>query len=405
AWLEKRHHPETEEEDPLEHEMILNIGPQHPATHGVLRCVVKLDGEIIERCVIDVGYLHRGVEKLAEAKTYQEFMPYTDRMDYLAPYSNNVAWCLAVEKLAGIEVPDRAQWIRMIMNELSRLSSHLLWLGVGLMDAGAVSVFLWTFRAKEDLYKIFDEVCGARFTVSHSRIGGLASDFTPPSIAMIREFVSRTEGEVADWEKFLNRNRIWIDRNKDVGTLTKEEAIELGMAGPVLRASGVDYDIRRFEPYLKYDEVDFNIPMREEGDSLARYFVRLEEMKESLKIIRQALDRLPAGSIRADNAKLAYPSKDEVYYSMEGMIHDFLYTDVGIAPPKGAHAYSAIESPKGELGWYLTSDGTGMPWRAKLNAPSFSNLQGLEYMMEGSLVADTVIMIGSIDPVMGECDK
>ena len=405
AWLEERHREWPEEEDPLEHEMILNIGPQHPATHGVLRCVVKLDGETIEKAVIDIGYLHRGIEKLAEHKTYQEFMPYTDRMDYLAPYSNNVCWCLAVEKLANVEVPERAQWIRMIMSELSRISAHLLWLGVGLMDAGAVSVFLWTFKNREDLYKIFDEVTGARFTVSHSRIGGIASDLTPASTMMIRDFVETFEDELAGWEKFLNRNRIWIDRNKDIGTLTREEAIELGVTGANLRASGEPYDIRRFEPYLRYEDVDFNIPIREEGDSLARYFVRLEEMRESARIIRQCLDRLPEGPIRTDNAKLAYPSKEEVYYSMEGMIHDFLYTDVGIAPPKGAYVYHAIEAPKGELGWYLQSDGTGKPWRARVKSPSFTNLQGLEYMMEGSLVADTVIMIGSIDPVMGEADK
>ncbi len=405
AWLEERRRDGTDEEDPLEHEMILNIGPQHPATHGVLRCVVKLDGETIEKAVLDIGYLHRGIEKLAEHKTYQEFMPYTDRMDYLAPYSNNVCWCLAVEKLANIEVPERAQWIRMIMSELSRISAHLLWLGVGLMDAGAVSVFLWTFKEREDIYRIFDEVTGARFTVSHSRIGGVASDLTPPSKAMIKEFVDTFEEELAGWEKFLNRNRIWIDRNKDIGTLTREEAIELGMTGANLRASGEPYDIRRFEPYLRYEDVDFNIPIREEGDSLARYFVRLEEMRESARIIRQCLDRIPEGPIRADNAKLAYPSKEEVYYSMEGMIHDFLYTDVGVAPPKGAYIYSAVEAPKGELGWYLESDGTGRPWRARVNAPSFTNLQGLEYMMEGSLVADTVIMIGSVDPVMGEADK
>ena len=407
AWLEERHSGDGEpaEDDPLENEMILNLGPQHPATHGVLRCVVRLDGETIERSVIDIGYLHRGIEKLAESKTYQEFMPYTDRMDYLAPYSNNVAWCLAVEKLAAIEVPERAKWIRTMMCELARISSHMLWLGVGLMDAGAVSVFLWTFQGREDIYKIFDEVAGARFTVSHSRIGGIANDLTPDALALLRDFVDRYPDIIGGWQKLLNRNRIWIDRNDGIGMLTAEEVIELGMAGPNLRACGVEYDIRRFEPYLNYEDVDFNIPIRTEGDSLARYFIRLEEMLESIKIIRQCLERLPAGPIRVDNAKKAYPSKDEVYYSMEGMIHDFVYTDTGVCPPKGAHAYHAIESPKGELGFYLTSDGTGNPWRVRINAPSFANLQGLEYMMEGSLVADTVIMIGSIDPVMGESDK
>jgi len=414
AWLEEKQAaggdgelPVTKkaEMDPLENEMILNIGPQHPATHGVLRCVVKLDGETVEKAVLDIGYLHRGIEKLAEHKTYQEFMPYTDRMDYLSPYSNNVAWCLAVEKLAGIEVPERAQWIRMIMSELARISSHCLWLGVGMMDAGAVSGFIWTFQEREEIYAIMDEVAGARFTVSHSRIGGVANDFSPRAIEMIRDFVDQFPERIAGWEKLLNRNRIWVERNKDVGRITKEEALELGLTGPNLRGSGVPYDVRRFEPYLKYDEVDFTIPVREEGDCLARYFLRLDEMKQSVRIIEQCLDRMTEGPIRSDDAKEAYPSKEEVYYSMEGMIHDFMYTDVGTVPPKGAHSYHAVEGPKGELGFYLTSDGTGRPWRVRINSPSFTNLQAMEYIMEGSLVADTVIIIGSLDPVMGEADK
>jgi NADH-quinone oxidoreductase subunit D len=415
AWLEEKQAAaqgdgeppasQKSELDPLQNEMILNIGPQHPATHGVLRCVVKLDGETIEKSVLDIGYLHRGIEKLAESKTYQEFMPYTDRMDYLSPYSNNVAWCLAVEKLAGIEVPERAQWIRMIMCELARISSHCLWLGTAGMDAGAVSVFLWAFQEREEIYSIFDEVAGARFTVSHSRIGGLATDLSPRSIEMIRDFIEKFPDRIEGWETLLNRNRIWIDRNKGVGRITKKEALELGATGPTLRGSGVPYDIRRFEPYLKYDEVDFTIPVREEGDALARYFLRMEEMKQSVRIIEQCLDRMTEGPIRSDDAKEAYPSKEEVYYSMEGMIHDFMYTDVGTVPPKGAHSYHAIESPKGELGFYLTSDGTGRPWRVRINAPSFTNLQTMEYMMEGALVADTVVIISSIDPVLGESDK
>jgi NADH-quinone oxidoreductase subunit D len=414
AWLEEKQAAQGDgdlpvtkkaEMDPLENEMILNIGPQHPATHGVLRCVVKLDGETVEKSVLDIGYLHRGIEKLAEHKTYQEFMPYTDRMDYLSPYSNNVAWCLAVEKLAGIEVPERAQWIRMIMSELARISSHCLWLGVGMMDAGAVSGFLWTFQQREEIYAIMDEVAGARFTVSHSRIGGVASDLSSRAIEMINDFTDAFLDEVDGWETLLNRNRIWVERNRDVGRITKEEALELGVTGPNLRGSGVPYDIRRFEPYLKYDEVDFTIPVREEGDCLARYFLRLDEMKQSVRIINQCLDRMTEGPIRSDDAKEAYPSKEEVYYSMEGMIHDFMYTDVGTVPPKGAHSYHAVESPKGELGFYLTSDGTGRPWRVRINAPSFTNLQAMEYIMEGSLVADTVVIIGSLDPVMGEADK
>ncbi len=406
AWLEERRRGDRVQlDDPLDSEMVLNIGPQHPATHGVLRCAVKLDGETIKKCVLDIGYLHRGLEKLAESKTYQEFMPYTDRLDYLCPYSNNVGWCLAVEKLAGIEVPDRAQWIRMLMSELSRISSHLLWLGVALMDAGAVSLFLWTFQYREDLYNIFDEVAGARLTVSHSRIGGLASDISDTGLALIRDFAGTFPAVIAGWEKLLNRNRIWIDRAAGVGVLTSEEVVELGMAGSNLRASGVAYDIRRFEPYLKYDEVDFIIPIREEGDVLARYFVRMDEMKESVKIITQCLEFMPEGPIRADDAKRSYPSKNDVYYSMEGLIHDFMYTDAGICPPKGAEVYHAVEAAKGELGFYLQSDGTGSPYRVSIKAPSFSSIQGLEYMMEGAAMGDMVLLIGSIDPVLGEADK
>jgi NADH-quinone oxidoreductase subunit D len=407
SWLEEKGMARQGGRDPLDHRMVLNIGPQHPATHGVLRCAVELDGETIEKCVIDIGYLHRGLEKLAENKTYQEFMPYTDRMDYLSPYSNNVAWCLAVEKLASIDVPDRAQWIRMMMSELARISSHLIWMGVGLMDAGAISVFLWTFQLREDIYAIFDEVAGARLTVSHSRIGGIASDISETGITMIRDFAEKFPAILAGFEKLLNRNRIWIDRNRGIGVLTAEEVIDFGMTGANLRGSGVAHDIRRFEPYLKYEEVDFQIPIREEGDALARYFVRLDEMKEACKIIVQCLDKLPGlkGPIRNDDAKKAYPSKDEVYFSMEGLIHDFMYTDTGVCPPKGVWSYHAIEAAKGELGFYLQSDGTGKPARMRINAPSFTNLQALEPLMEGAMMGDMVILIGTVDPVLGEADK
>lgn len=406
AWLEARHHDASMDvEDALEHEMTLNIGPQHPATHGVLRCVVKLDGERIEKCVVDIGYLHRGLEKLAEHKTYQEFMPYTDRMDYIAPYAYNVAWCLAVEKLAGIEVPERAQWIRMIGSELARLSSHMLWMGVGLMDAGAVSVFLWAFQAREDIYAIMDEIAGARFTVSHSRIGGVANDLTPAALAKIRDFVDRYPDVINGWRKLLTRNRIWMDRNVGVGTLTAEEALALGLRGPNLRGCGIGHDVRRFEPYLKYADVDFTIPIRTEGDSYARYLCRMEEMLESIKIIRQCLERIQPGPIRNADGRKAPVSKDQAYYSMEGMIQDFMYTSEGVCPPKGAHAYAAIEAPKGELGFYLTSDGTGQPFRARINTPSFANLQGLEYMLEGAQMGDMVVLIGTVDPVLGDSDK
>jgi NADH-quinone oxidoreductase subunit D len=405
--LESKHLLVETGDDPLEAEMSLNLGPQHPATHGVLRCALKLDGENIKSCVLDIGYLHRGIEKLAENKTYQEFMPYTDRMDYLAPYANNVAFCLAVEKLVGIEVPERAQYIRTMMCELARISSHLLWMGTMVMDAGALSVFLWTFKYREELYSIFDEIAGARFTVSHSRIGGLTTDISDKAMDMITDFVDRFASELQEWRVFLNKNRIWVDRNAGIGTISREQAIEWGITGPNLRASGVKFDLRRFEPYLVYDQLEFDIPTREEGDSLARYLIRHDEMAQSVRIVKQCLDKIPSidTPIRVDNAKQGYASKDEVYYSMEGMIHDFVMTDTGVCPPKGAEVYHAIEAPKGELGFFLVSDGTGSPWRMHINAPSFSNLQGLENVMEGCMIADTVILIGSLDPVMGEADK
>jgi len=396
---------EMDDGDPLTTKMILNMGPQHPATHGVLRLVLQLDGESIEKTKLDIGYLHRGVEKIAENKTYQEFMPYTDRMDYLSPYSNNVALCTAVEKIASVEVPERAHYIRMIGAELARISSHLLWLGTMVMDAGAVSFFIWTFKEREKIYDIMDRIAGHRFTVSHARIGGVANDLTDEATGSIKEFVESFPNELKDYHKLLDRNRIFFERNEAVGVLKTEDALEWGATGPVLRATGYGLDIRKLSPYARYDNVEFDIPTRLEGDNLARYYVRMEEMNESIRIIKQCLDKIPNGPIRADNAKQAYPSKDEVYYSMEGMIHDFMMTDTGICPPEGAEAYHAVESPKGELGYYIQSDGTGHPWRLKIKAPSFSNLQVLENILDGEMVADTVVIIGGMDPVLGEADK
>lgn len=396
---------ELDDGDPLTTKMILNMGPQHPATHGVLRLVLQLDGETIEKTKLDIGYLHRGVEKIAENKTYQEFMPYTDRMDYLSPYSNNVALCTAVEKIASVEVPERAHYIRMIGCELARISSHLLWLGTMVMDAGAISFFIWTFKEREKIYDIMDRIGGHRFTISHARIGGVANDLTDEAMAYIKEFVNTFPNELRDYHKLLDRNRIFFDRNEAVGVLRTEDAITSGATGPVLRASGYALDIRKLTPYARYNEVEFDIPTRLEGDNLARYYVRMEEMSESIRIIQQCLEKLPKGPVRTDNAKLAYPSKDEVYYSMEGMIHDFMMTDTGICPPEGAECYHAVESPKGELGYYIQSDGTGHPWRLKVNTPSFTNLQVLENILDGEMVADTVVIIGGIDPVLGEADK
>ncbi len=404
--LESKHSSvEIDEQDPLGTQMVLNIGPQHPATHGVLRLVTQLDGERIAKCVVDVGYLHRGIEKLAEYKTFQEFMPYTDRMDYLAPYSTNTAFCLAVEKVAGIEAPPRAQYIRTIACELARISAHLLWIGTMVMDAGAISMFMYAFRERENIYSIFDKLAGVRFTVSHCRIGGIQFDMTDEVAAMIKKFLDNLEKELDGWDKLLAKNAIWLNRNIGVGVVGKEDAIAYGFTGPNLRASGVAHDIRVAEPYLVYNELDFEIPIRTEGDCLARYYVRFEEMRQSIKIIRQCLQKIPKGIIRTDDAKKSFPSKNEVYYSMEGLIHDFMMTDVGACPPAGVEAYHAIEAPKGELGFHIISDGTGSPWRMKIKSPSFSNLQVLEKMMEGAMVADTVVLIGSIDPVMGEADK
>jgi NADH-quinone oxidoreductase subunit D len=404
--LEDKHTTiEFTDDDPLGTRMILNMGPQHPATHGVLRVLTDLKGERIVKNKLDIGYLHRGVEKIAENKTYQEFMPYTDRMDYLSPYSNNVALCTAVEKLADIEVPDRAQWIRMINCELARISAHLLWLGTMVMDAGAISFFIWTFREREKIYTLFDEIAGHRFTVSHSRIGGVASDYTPESMAQLKAFIAEFPNELREWNTFLNKNRIFLDRNAGVGNITHEKAIDLGMSGANIRATGIAYDIRKFQPYLNYDQVDFEVPTRLEGDNLARYYVRMEEMSQSVRIIHQCFEKMKPGKIRIDNAKKSYPSKDEVYYSMEGLIHDFMMTDTGVCPPPGKEIYHAIEAPKGELGYYIQSDGTGHPWRLKIKSPSFSNLQGLEYMLDGCMLADTVVVIGGVDPVMGEADK
>ncbi|TNE70409.1 NADH-quinone oxidoreductase subunit D [bacterium] len=404
--LEDKHTTiEFSDDDPLGTRMILNMGPQHPATHGVLRVLLELDGETILKNRLDVGYLHRGVEKIAENKTYQEFMPYTDRMDYLSPYASNVAWCLAVEKLAQITIPERAQYIRMIGSELARISSHLLWLGAMVMDSGAISMFIWTFREREKIYDIFDQLAGHRFTVSHSRIGGVAFDINDSTIKMIRDFSANLKKEIKDWNKLLAKNRIFFDRNNGIGPITTENAIALGLTGAGLRATGIAYDVRKFAPYLKYNEVEFEVPTRLEGDNLARYYVRMEELSQAVRIIDQCLDKLPKGPIRVDDAKKAYPSKDEVYYSMEGLIHDFMMTDTGVCPPEGVSCFHSIEASKGELGYYIESDGTGHPWRVKIKSPSLTNLQVLEHVLDGQMVADTVVLIGGLDPVMGDADK
>ncbi len=391
-------------DDPLEHDMVLNMGPQHPATHGVLRLLLRLDGETVVAAVPDLGYLHRGYEKIAESSTYHEFIPHTDRLDYLSPLANNVAYVLAVEKLAGIEAPVRAQYIRVVCTELARLASHLVWLGTMAMDVGAVTVLLWGFREREKIQDIWDLLTGVRFTTSFTRIGGLAQDLSPECAAMTRTFIDNLEVSLVEAEKLLKRNRIFIDRCEGVGIITREQAIALGVTGPILRSCGVDHDLRRDDPYLVYDRLDFEVPVYDECDVLARFYVRIEEMRESVKILRQVLEKMPQGPFNVSDPKKYPPVKEKTYSRMEELIHDFMIVNFGINPPVG-EAYQAIESSKGELGFYLVSHGEGYPWRLKIRSPSFCNLQAMPPMIIGGMISDVVAVIGSVDPVMGEADK
>jgi len=391
-------------DDPLEHDMVLNMGPQHPATHGVLRILIKLDGETIVSAVPDLGYLHRGYEKIAENSNYHEFIPHTDRLDYLSPLANNVAYVLAVEKLAGIQTPRRAQFIRLICAELARLASHLVWIGTMAMDVGAVTVLLWGFREREKIQDIWDVLTGVRFTTSFTRIGGLAQDITAESLAMISKFLDEFPKNLGECEKILMKNRIFIERCEGVGVLSKSDALSFGMTGPILRASGVEHDLRKDEPYLVYPELDFSVPVYEDGDTLARFYVRVAEMRESASLIRQAMEKLPSGPVNASEAKSVLPKKERTYGKMEELIHDFMLVNFGINPPIG-EVYHAIEGSKGELGFYIVSHGEGYPWRLKIRSPSFVNLQVLPVMLRGGMISDVVAVIGSLDPVMGEADK
>jgi NADH-quinone oxidoreductase subunit D len=391
-------------DDPLESQMVLNMGPQHPATHGVLRLLIRLDGETIVAAVPDVGYLHRGYEKIAENCTYHEFIPHTDRLDYLSPLANNVGYVLAVEKLAGIEAPPRAQYIRVICCELARLASHLVWMGSMAMDVGALTVLLWGFREREKIQDIWDVLTGVRFTTSFTRIGGLAQDMTDEAVTMTKEFLDQLPEKINECERLLLKNRIFIDRCEGVGYISPKDAIDMGLTGPNLRGSGIAHDLRRDAPYLVYNELDFDVAVYNECDVLSRFYVRLQELKESIKILYQALDKMPKGPYNVRNPKKILPQKERTYSKMEELIHDFMITNFGINPPVG-EAYHAIEGSKGELGFYLISNGEGNPWRTKIRSPSFVNIQSLPLMMRGGMISDVVAIIGSIDPVMGEADK
>ncbi|MCL5020101.1 MAG: NADH dehydrogenase (quinone) subunit D [Bacteroidetes bacterium] len=391
-------------EDPLENYMVLNMGPQHPATHGVLRLLVKLDGETVVDCIPELGYLHRGYEKIAEASTYMEFIPHTDRLDYISPIANNVAYALAVEKIAGVEAPPRAQYIRVIGAELARISSHLMAIGAMAMDVGAMTVFLWAFREREKLYDIFDLLTGVRFTTSYTRIGGVAQDLTDETAQAIRKFIDEFPHHHGEIVKMLNKNRIFLDRVAGVGAIDADTAIALSFSGANLRACGVEHDIRTFSPYLVYDQLSFDVITEKEGDCFARYMVRMREMLESVKIVRQALEKIPQGPIKTDMPKKVLPKKQRVYDKMEELIHDFVIVNDGVHPDVG-DVYVATEGSKGELGFYIISDGGGHPWRLKIRSPSFCNLQALPALVKGQMISDVVAIIGSIDPIMGEADK
>jgi NADH-quinone oxidoreductase subunit D len=370
----------------------------------VLRLLLRLDGETVVSAVPELGYLHRGYEKIAENCSYHEFIPHTDRLDYLSPLANNVAYVLAVEKLAGIEVPLRAQYIRVICAELARLASHLVWLGTQAMDVGAVTVLLWGFREREKIQDIWDVLTGVRFTTSFTRVGGLAQDITGEALAMIKDYIEQFPEKLEECNKLLITNRIFLERCEGVGFISREDAVRYGITGPTLRACGIGHDLRRDQPYLIYNDLDFDVPIQTESDTLARYYVRMQEMRETIKILKQTLDKIPQGPIHANNPKKVLPKKERTYSKMEELIHDFMIVNFGINPPVG-EVYHAIEASKGELGFYIASKGEGHPWRMKIRSPSFVNLQALPVMLKGGMISDVVAIIGSVDPVMGEADK
>jgi NADH-quinone oxidoreductase subunit D len=384
--------------------MVINMGPQHPSTHGVLRLVLELDGEKVVRCTPHLGYLHSGKEKIAEVKSYHQFIPYTDRLDYLAPMSNNVAYAQTVEKLMGITIPPRAQYIRVLVAELARISSHLLAIGTMAMDVGAYTMFFHTFREREDLYNLFEMLSGTRLTTSYTRIGGVDQDLPPGFMEGCRAFVEGFPAKMEEYDKLLTRNRIWMDRTRGVGAIAADEAIDLGLTGPNLRASGVGYDVRRASPYLVYDQLEFEVPVGTAGDCYERYLIRMAEMRESTKIVRQILENIPSGPVQLRDPRVMLPAKQQVLTNMEELIHHFILVIEGMRPPMG-EVYSAVEAPKGELGFYLVSDGGKSAYRLKIRSPSFVALQALPRLVEGRFLSDVVAIVGSLDPVMGEADK
>ncbi len=384
--------------------MTINMGPQHPATHGVLRLVLELDGEVIVKAIPHIGHLHRGVEKLAESKTYHQALAFPDRLDYTNAMGNDLAYVLAVEKLLGIEVPKRAQYLRVMMAELQRIAAHLIWLGTHVLDIGATTPIFYCFREREDILRIFEEVAGGRLTPTYLRIGGVAKDLPDGIEDKIKEFIRIFPSRLKDYETLLTKNIIWMKRTKGIGIISAEDAINWGVTGPTLRGSGVKWDIRKAFPYSSYDEFEFDIPVGTVGDVFDRYTVRLREMEWSLSIAEQALKRLPKGPIMASDPKVALPPKDRVLTDIDALIRQFKIASEGFQPPKG-EVYASVEASKGELGFYIISDGSNKPFRMRIRPPSFLNLSALHKMIEGGLIADVISAIGSVDIVLGEIDR
>jgi NADH-quinone oxidoreductase subunit D len=384
--------------------MLLNMGPQHPSTHGVLRLLLELDGEIVINCIPDIGFLHTGIEKNMEAKTYEKAAVMTDRLDYLNNLGNNLAYCLAIEKLTELDVPPRAQVIRVLLTELQRISSHLVWLGTHALDLAAMSVFLYCFREREVILDIFEMCSGQRMMTTFFRQGGLWRDVPAEFEDAVRNFLSIFPERIDEYEALLTKNPLFLDRTKRIGVISGEDSIRWGITGPSLRASGVNFDLRKVHPYSGYEQYDFNVPLQTDGDTYARYLVRMEEMRQSVRIAQQALNNLPPGPVRSDNRKYVPPPRAELGTSMEAVIHHFKLWTEGFEVPKGA-VYVAVESPRGELGIYLESDGSPKPYRVHWRTPSFVNLQVLPLLSKGHLVADLVALIGTIDIVLGDADR
>ncbi len=382
----------------------VNMGPSHPATHGVLRLVLQLDGERVVRCVPHLGYLHRGMEKIAENRTYLQFIPYTDRMDYLSPLAANVGFALAVEELLGVQVPARCACIRVMCCELARIGSHLLWLGTHALDLGAATVFFHTFKDREWHYDLVEELCGARLTTSFTRVGGLMHDVTREWVTRLGQFAAAMPRRIDEYESLLTGNTIWLQRTQGVGKISAEQAEQYGMTGPSLRATGVEFDLRKARPYSGYEQFAFEIPTGTEGDIYDRYLVRLEEMRQSVRILEQAIRNLPDGPVNVDDPKIVLPPKQRVLQSMEELIHQFMIVTEGFECPAG-EVYHSTEVPKGELGFYIVSTGGRSPYRLRIRSPSFNNISALPHLVEGGLIADVIANIASLDPVMGEVDR